>query len=81
MHTPLTVRDVAARMKMSHYTVRQYARQGRFPGAIQLNENGPWRFPDPFSYVAPKRAPKVKPDTEIVSLADLRARYKNWRTA
>lgn len=81
MHTPLTVSDVAARMKLSHYTVRQYARQGRFPGAIQLNENGAWRFPDPCAYVAPKRAPKAKPDLEAVSLADRRARFRNWRSA
>lgn len=81
MHTPLTVADVAKRMKLSAYTVRLYARQGRFPGAIQLCEDGPWRFPDPCAYVAPKRAPKAKPDAEVVSLADLRARYKGWRTA
>ncbi|HEY1145101.1 MAG TPA: helix-turn-helix domain-containing protein [Allosphingosinicella sp.] len=81
MHTPLTVADVAKRMKLSAYTVRLYARQGRFPGAIQLCEDGPWRFPDPCAYVAPKRAPKVTPDLAVVSLAERRVRFKNWRSA
>ena len=81
MHTPLTVADVAKRMKLSAYTVRLYARQGRFPGAIQLCEDGPWRFPDPFAYVAPARATRVKPDLSVVSLEERRARFKGWRSA
>ena len=81
MHTPLTVADVAERMKLSAYTVRLYARQGRFPGAIQLCEDGPWRFPDPFAYVAPKRTRKAKPDVTVVSLEERRARFRNWRSA
>jgi excisionase family DNA binding protein len=41
----LTVREVAARLKVHPETVRVWLRQGVFPNAYQLPRRADWRIP------------------------------------
>lgn len=59
----LTTDELAARLKKSHATIREYARLGLLPGAYRCGRD--WRFPHDVRYTPLK----PKPGTDAAATA------------
>lgn len=76
----LTPRDVAADLDLSLYTVGEYLRTGRIPGAWRLYDGGPWRV-DAQVYEAWKRERQAEVDPHRIAPRSPRSRAAQTRRA
>lgn len=73
----LTTDELAAHLKKSVATIREYARKGCFPGAYRCGRD--WRFPPNVRYTPPQ--PKPAPDAAATAGPSPLDALRAWRDA